>query len=172
VGIIVTGAKHSAGLLLFREVGGTIEVFLVHPGGPLWANKDGGAWSMPKGEFSDDEDPLHAALREFQEETGQTVATNEFIPLQPRRLAGGKIVHAWAAHGDVDPARLESNSFSMEWPPRSGRQQDFPEVDRAEWFPLLVARDKISKGQVGFLDELEATLMRGHTGTAGTEQSE
>jgi predicted NUDIX family NTP pyrophosphohydrolase len=164
---MVTSTRQSAGVLLFREVGGTVEVFLVHLGGPLWARKDTGAWSIPKGEFSHDEDPLHAALREFQEETGHALVADEIIPLQPRRLASGKVVHAWAARGDIDPARLESNTFSMEWPPRSGRQQDFPEVDRAEWFPLHIARGKISNGQAGFLDELESRLERGRADAAG-----
>jgi predicted NUDIX family NTP pyrophosphohydrolase len=150
-------SKRSAGLLLFRDVSGAIEVLLVHPGGPFWAKKDEGAWSIPKGEISGDEDPLRAALREFEEEVGQTV-TGDVIPLQPRRQAGGKLVHAWALRFDCDPARLRSNTFSMEWPPRSGRQQVFPEIDRAAWFPLQVARAKILKGQAGFLDELEGTL--------------
>jgi predicted NUDIX family NTP pyrophosphohydrolase len=164
---MVTTTRHSAGVLLFREIGGAVEVFLVHLGGPFWARKDRGAWSIPKGEFSNDEDPLHAALREFQEETGHAVTADEIIPLRPRRLKSGKVVHAWAARGDVDPARLESNTFSMEWPPRSGRQQDFPEVDRAEWFPLHIARDKISNGQAGFLNELESRLTRGRPDAAG-----
>jgi len=150
-------SKKSAGLLLFRDVSGTVEVLLVHPGGPFWAKKDEGAWSIPKGEFSDDEDPFHAALREFEEEMGGAV-TGDFVALQPRRQAGGKIVHTWAVKSDFDPARLRSNTFSMEWPPCSGRQQVFPEIDRAAWFPLDAARAKISKGQVGFLDELESEL--------------
>jgi len=150
--------KQSAGLLLFRGAPGAIEVLLVHPGGPFWANKDEGAWSIPKGEFSDDEVPLQAALREFKEETGETVA-GAFIALRPQRQAGGKIVHAWAVEADFDPARLRSSPVSIEWPPRSGRRRTFPEVDRAAWFPLDVAHKKILKGQVGFLEELEARLL-------------
>ena len=150
-------SKKSAGLLLFRDVSGTVEVLLVHPGGPFWAKKDEAAWSIPKGEFSDDEDPFHAARREFEEEMAEAV-TGDFVALQPRRQAGGKVVHAWAVKSDFDPARLRSNTFSIEWPPRSGRQQVFPEIDRAAWFPLDAARAKISKGQVAFLDELERKL--------------
>jgi predicted NUDIX family NTP pyrophosphohydrolase len=126
-----SASKASAGLLLFRETSRNVEVLLVHPGGPFWAKKEAGAWSVPKGEF---------------------------IPLQPRRQAGGKLVYAWAVRSDFDPARLTSNTFSMEWPPRSGRQQAFPEIDRAAWFALDMARMKILKGQVGFLDELEKKL--------------
>ena len=150
-------AKKSAGLLLFRDVPRAIEVLLVHPGGPFWAGKDQAAWSIPKGEFSEDEDPLHAAVREFKEEMGEAV-TGDFIALQPLRQPGGKVVFAWAVKSDFDPAQLTSNTFSIEWPPRSGRQQDFPEIDRAAWFRLDVARGKISKGQMGFLDELERKL--------------
>jgi predicted NUDIX family NTP pyrophosphohydrolase len=149
--------RKSAGLLLFRDNGGTLEVMLVHPGGPFWAAKDNGAWSIPKGEFSDDEDPLDAARREFEEETGETV-TGDFIPLGPRRQTGGKTVHCWAVRADFDPARLKSNTFSMEWPPRSGQEQVFPEIDRAAWFPLDVARIKMLKGQRGLLEELEAKM--------------
>lgn len=149
--------RTSAGLLLFRTVAGVIEVLLVHPGGPFWARKDQGAWSIPKGEVSGDEDPFRAALREFAEEMGEA-ATGDFLALEPRRQAGGKRVHAWAVSADFDPARLRSNTFSIEWPPRSGRRQDFPEIDRAAWFPLEEARVKILEGQVGFLDELESRL--------------
>ncbi|MGH9349862.1 MAG: NUDIX domain-containing protein [Vicinamibacterales bacterium] len=149
--------RTSAGLLLFRTVAGVIEVLLVHPGGPFWARKDQGAWSIPKGEVSGDEDPFRAALREFAEEMGEA-ATGDFLALEPRRQAGGKRVHAWAVRADFDPARLRSNTFSIEWPPRSGRWQDFPEIDRAAWFPLEEARVMILEGQVGFLDELESRL--------------
>jgi predicted NUDIX family NTP pyrophosphohydrolase len=150
-------ARHSAGLLLYRRRPGGLEVFLVHPGGPFWAPKDLGAWSIPKGEFSPGEDPLAAARREFQEETGFTAA-GEFIPLTSRKQPGGKIIQAWALEGDCDPAGIHSNSFTLEWPPRSGRQQQFPEVDRAAWFSLAAAREKILPGQVGFLEELRAIL--------------
>jgi predicted NUDIX family NTP pyrophosphohydrolase len=151
--------KQSAGLLLFRTKAGSVEVFLVHPGGPFWLNKDNGTWSIPKGEFSDNEDPLFAAFREFKEETGADV-TGKFAALQPL-VQGRKIVHAWAVRSDFDPAGLRSNTFSMEWPPRSGRHQQFPEVDRAAWFGLEAARTKILKGQRGFLDELENKLTHG-----------
>lgn len=154
-----TMSKKSAGLLLFRDVSGAVEVLLVHPGGPYWTRKDQGAWSIPKGEFSEDEDPLQAAVREFKEEVGEAV-TGDFVALQPRRQAGGKMVYAWAVRSDFDPVRLRSNAFSMEWPPRSGRQQAFPEIDRAAWFSLDAARAKISKGQAGFLEELENKLER------------
>jgi len=143
----------SAGLLLFRQHGRQLEVFLVHPGGPLWRNKDLGAWSIPKGECVSGEDPLVAARRELREETGLD-ADGPFTALRPVRQAGGKIVQAWAAQADLDPSRLVSNTFTMEWPPRSGREQEFPEVDRAAWFPLDEARVRILSGQVPLLDEL------------------
>jgi predicted NUDIX family NTP pyrophosphohydrolase len=148
-------AKTSAGLLLFREVAERLEVLLVHPGGPFWAKKDDGAWSIPKGEFEGDEDPLAAARREFEEETGFAAVVGDPIPLAPLRQPSGKIVHAWALRGDVDPSALKSNTFSMEWPPKSGRQQEFPEVDRAAWFSFEVAARKILRGQAGFLSELQ-----------------
>jgi predicted NUDIX family NTP pyrophosphohydrolase len=143
---------------MFRLVDGAFQVLLVHPGGPFWSRKDLGAWSIPKGEIDPGEAPLDAARREFREETGGT-ADGHFMPLPPRRQSSGKIVHAWAVRGDFDPSRLTSVAFSMEWPPRSGRQQSFPEVDRAEWFDLPTARLKIIKGQAGFLDELEQLLV-------------
>ena len=154
--------KASAGLLLFRCVNGTPQVLLAHPGGPFWARKDDGAWMIPKGEIDVGEDPLAAAQREFTEETGG-VASGDFIPLQPRRQAGGKLVHVWAVYGDFDPSRLTSNTFTMEWPPRSGKQKAFPEVDRAAWLTFTDARRKILDSQRGFLDELEQILQqRGH----------
>jgi len=149
----------SAGLLLYRRTGVAIEVFLVHPGGPFWAKKDLGAWSIPKGEYQPDEDPLAAAKRELEEETGLTVA-GPFTPLDPVRQAGGKIVAAWAAEADCDATAIRSNTFKMQWPPNSGKWQEFPEVDRAEWFTLQAAREKILAGQSLFLDELEDRLMR------------
>ncbi len=142
---------------MYRVRKGTLEVFLVHPGGPYWTNKDLGAWSIPKGEYDPGEDPPEAASREFEEETG-LVATGKFMPLTALKQRSGKIVSAWAFQGDCDPTTINSNTFSMEWPPRSGKQQSFPEVDRGEWFPIPVAKDKINKGQVGFLDELASKL--------------
>ena len=150
-------AKKSAGLLMYRRRQGAHEFFLVHPGGPFWVKKDAGSWSIPKGEYTPGEDPLEAAKREFEEETGFK-AIGEFIPLTPRKQPSGKIITAWAFEGDCDASAIKSNFFSMEWPPRSGRQQEFPEVDRADWFSLPVAKEKIIKGQVGFLDELNQIL--------------
>lgn len=129
----------------------------MHPGGPFWRNKDEGAWSIPKGEFEAGEDPLAAARREVREETGLAL-DGAFLALGSRRQPSGKIVHVWALEGDFDPAELVSNSFTLEWPPGSGRLQEFPEVDRAQWFDLARARAMIHKGQVGFLDELERRL--------------
>lgn len=139
---------------MYRRRGGALEVFLVHPGGPFWAKKDAGAWSIPKGEIDPSEEPLAAARREFAEETGFT-AEGAFLPLASITQAAGKVVQAWAFEGDADPAALQSNSFSIEWPPRSGQQKSFPEVDRAAWFPLDLARQKINPAQVALLDELE-----------------
>ena len=147
--------RESAGILLFRRTPHGLEVLLVHPGGPLWAKKDEGAWSIPKGEIEAGEDPLAAARREFEEELGSPVS-GEFIRLTPVPLASGKTVHAWAVEGDFDPARVTGGSFTMEWPPRSGRQQQFPEVDRAEWFTLDQAKRKINKGQLPLLDQLNS----------------
>ena len=149
--------RTSAGVLLYRRRGGGVEVFLVHPGGPFWARKDQAAWSIPKGELDPDEDALDAARREFQEETG-LVAEGDFQALAPLRQPGGKVVHAFALEGDADPEAVRSNPFEMEWPPRSGKLQAFPEVDRAAWLALDLAREKIHKGQVGLLDQLEAIL--------------
>ncbi len=146
--------KRSAGLLLYRATTRGIEVFLVHPGGPFWAKKDDGAWTIPKGEIEANEEPLQAAIREFAEETGTTLA-GDFRPLPPIRQAGGKTVLAWTIAGEIDPAAIRSNEFAMEWPPRSGKRQSFPEVDRAAWFALDVARRKINRGQIALLDALE-----------------
>jgi len=143
----------SAGLIMYRFRDAQLEVFLVHPGGPFWAKKDDGAWSIPKGEYSEDEEPFSVAKREFTEETGHEAA-GEFIPLKPIKQPSGKIVSAWAVEGDCDAARIKSNSFTMEWPPRSGKQAEFPEVDRADWFAIKMAKQKILKGQRGFLEEL------------------
>jgi predicted NUDIX family NTP pyrophosphohydrolase len=151
-------AKQSAGLLLYRVRQAAPEVFLVHPGGPFWVKKDTGAWSIPKGEAEPDEDLLARARREFTEETGFAV-DGEFRPLAPVRQSGGKIVHAWAVEGDCDAAAIKSNTFDLEWPPRSGRVQAFPEVDRAQWFALAAAREKINRAQLGLIDELERLLL-------------
>jgi predicted NUDIX family NTP pyrophosphohydrolase len=145
--------KRSAGLLLYRETAGVLEVLLVHPGGPFWARRDAGAWSIPKGEFDSSEAPLDAARREFEEETGVRVA-GDFVPLAPVRQRSGKLIHAWALRADFDPAQLRSNTFSIEWPPRSGQSQQFPEVDRAQWFTLDEATRKIQKGQLPLLAQL------------------
>ena len=146
-------AKTSAGLLMFRLRNGEPEVLLVHPGGPFWAKKDEEAWSIPKGELAVGEAPLIAARREFEEETGCR-AQGPFIPLTPITQRGGKIVQAWAVEGDCDPAQLRSNLVSLEWPPKSGKRQQFPEVDRVEWFSVPVALRKINPAQRGFVSEL------------------
>ena len=149
--------KLSAGLLLYRRRGRQIEVFLVHPGGPFWAKKDLGAWSIPKGEVPAGQDPLTQAKLELAEETGCT-ATGDFRALEPIRQAGGKTVQAWAVAGDCDADHITSNTFTMEWPPKSGRTAEFPEVDRAAWFDLPTARQKINPAQAAFLDEIERML--------------
>ena len=153
-------AKKSAGLLMYRRRQSGLEVFLVHPGGPFWARRDEGAWSIPKGEYASGEDPLDTARREFQEETGFE-GEGDFIPLTPRKQPSGKVISAWALEGDCDASLIKSNTFSMEWPPRSGRQQEFPEVDRAGWFTVPAAKEKILKGQVPFLNELNEILKEG-----------
>jgi len=153
-------AKKSAGLLVYRKDGDSVEVFLVHPGGPFWAKKDDGAWSIPKGEFADGEEALEAAKREFQEETGFTVQ-GRFEALEPVKQAGGKIVYAWAIEGDFDSSAIRSNNFSMEWPPGSKKIREFPEVDRGGWFALATAaRQKILTGQSPLLDELLSKLKK------------
>jgi predicted NUDIX family NTP pyrophosphohydrolase len=145
--------KQSAGILLFRGSKTEFEVFLVHPGGPFWARKVAGAWSIPKGEYLDGEDAFAAAKREFEEETGVAI-TGDFIALGEVKQAGGKIVTAWAVEHDLDPAMLKSNTFRQEWPPRSGKIQEFPEVDSGAWFSLTEARGKIIKAQGEFLSRL------------------
>jgi predicted NUDIX family NTP pyrophosphohydrolase len=150
-------AKESAGILLYRQRDGATEVFLVHPGGQFWKKKDAGAWSIAKGEANAGEERLAAAIREFAEETGTTLA-GDFRALPPVKQAGGKWVHAWAIAGDLDPAMLVSNEFEMEWPPRSGKRVRFPEVDRGAWFALDEARNHINKGQAALLDALAALL--------------
>ena len=156
-------AKPSAGLLVYREVSGAVEVLLVHPGGPLWARKDDGAWSIPKGELDEGEEPLAAARREFAEETGIAAdgpAFGDFVALDAVRQPGGKLVHAYAVRGEADAGSVRSNTFAMEWPPKSGRQQAFAEVDRAAWFLLEEAEAKILRGQAPFLDQLREKLRR------------
>lgn len=150
--------KESAGLLLFRERDGSIEVLLVHPGGPFWARRDEGAWSIAKGEIGSAERPVDVARREFTEELGAEPPDGEWVPLGTVRQAGGKIVHAWAARGELDPSRITSLPFELEWPPRSGRTQSFPEVDRAAWFGLDEARRKILAAQQALIDRLERKL--------------
>ena len=149
--------KHSAGLLLYRFRGGALEVFLAHPGGPFWAKKDLGVWSIPKGEIDEGEEPLGAARREFEEETGFR-PEGIFRELTPVRQRSGKIVHAWAVEGDCDPTALRSNTFTLEWPPRSGRMKEIPEVDRGGWFAVDLAKEKILEGQRGLLDELRRLI--------------
>jgi predicted NUDIX family NTP pyrophosphohydrolase len=146
--------KRSAGILLYRGSDDALEVLLVHPGGPFWARKDAGAWSIPKGEYEDGEDPRACALREFEEETGTALPPGDLIDLGEIRQRGGKIVTAWAAAGDLDAAGVHSNTFTMEWPPRSGRQTEFPEIDRAGWFGVDEARVKLNAAQSEFLDRL------------------
>ena len=148
--------KRSAGILLFRRRGGEVEFLLVHPGGPFWAKKDAGAWSIPKGGIEDEEEPRACAIRELEEELGPAPALEpeQLIELGSVRQRAGKVVEAWAAEADFDPAELASNTFAMEWPPRSGREQEFPEVDRAGWFGLEQAREKVLAAQAEFLDRL------------------
>ena len=151
-------AKLSAGILLYQRKSRRFEVFLVHPGGPFWKNKDVGAWSLPKGEYQPGEDALDAARREFREETGFEAPGGEWIPLGDIRQAGGKVVTAWAAEGNCVAEEIRSNMFEMEWPPKSGRKQEFPEVDRAGWFSLVEAKTRIVAGQAAFLDRLVERL--------------
>jgi predicted NUDIX family NTP pyrophosphohydrolase len=152
--------KRSAALVVYRQFPDGLQVFLVHPGGPFWAKKDLGAWSIPKGEFDQGEDSLAAAKREFFEEVGQRVEGN-FLPLTPVKQRGGKIVHAWAVEGAVDESAVTSNEFEMEWPPRSGITARFPEVDRGQWFPVEEAKRRILPAQAPILDELVAKLGAG-----------
>ena len=148
--------KKSAGILLYRFTNQVLEVFLVHPGGPFWAKKDLGAWSIPKGEFSEDEDPLEAAIREFHEETG-TEISGHFIPLTPVKQ-NDKIIFAFALEQDFDHSKIKSNAFTLEWPPNSGRQREFPEIDKAEWFDFNTGKEKINQHQAVILDEIAERL--------------
>lgn len=145
-------AKTSAGIAMYRRAGTAIEIFLVHMGGPFWAKKDEGAWSFPKGEYGEAEDPLTVARREFHEETGFEI-DGKFVELEPIKQSG-KVIRLWAVEGDCDAAGIRSNTFSLEWPRGSGRRQEFPEVDRAGWFSPSEARQKLTQGQRGFVDEL------------------
>jgi predicted NUDIX family NTP pyrophosphohydrolase len=150
--------KLSAGLLLFKCETSQLRVFLVHPGGPFWKSKDDGAWSIPKGEYGAGEEPLAVAKREYEEELGSAPPAGDYLSLGDVRQAGGKIVSAWAVEGDFDPAQLRSNSFEIEWPPKSGKRSSFPEVDRGQWFTLAEASTKILSGQRPFLERLQGLL--------------
>lgn len=152
-------AKSSAAILPYRFSDGRLEVFLVHPGGPFWAKKDLGAWSLAKGEFEPPEDPLDAARREFAEETGFEV-TGRLIPLTPRKQRSGKTVYAWATEAGFDAAAIRSNTFQLEWPPKSGRQREFREIDKAAWFDTVEARRRLLPGHVAFVDELVTLVGR------------
>jgi predicted NUDIX family NTP pyrophosphohydrolase len=152
-------AKQSAGILLYRFKNKQLQVFLVHPGGPFFKNKDDGSWSIPKGEFLDDEEALTAAKREFEEETGQPI-DGKFIPLEPIIQRSGKKVFAWAVEGDIDHETIFSNTFEIEWPPRSGKKQAFPEVDRAGWFDIETAKVKIIPAQVALIDNLTQLYLK------------
>lgn len=148
-------ARTSAGILLYRLTPGTgCEVLLGHMGGPFWARKDDGAWSIPKGEHGPEKEPLEVARREFEEELGSPVPATDLLPLGRLRVTSGKLLTVWAAEGDLDAAASTSNTFTIEWPPRSGRLQEFPEIDRSAWFPVAEARAKLVRGQVPFLDRL------------------
>ena len=150
-------AKQSAGVLLYRFMNEQLQVFLVHPGGPFFRNKDEGSWSIPKGEFLDDEGPLDAAKREFMEETGQNI-DGTFIELVPIQQKSGKTVYAWAIEGNIDHETIVSNLFEIEWPPRSGKKQSFPEIDKAAWFDVETAKIKINAAQVGLIEDLNQKL--------------
>jgi predicted NUDIX family NTP pyrophosphohydrolase len=150
--------RKSAGILLYRIHNKIPEVLLVHPGGPIWKNKDMGAWSIPKGEYNEDEAPLDAALRELREETGVQIKQSKCVPLTPIKQKSGKQVLAWAMKGDLDADHIKSNLFEFEWPPKSGKKQLFPEVDKAGWFTFPEAKEKINPAQVALLNELDAML--------------
>lgn len=148
-------SKLSAGIIAYRIINGEVEVLLVHPGGPFFKNKDAGAWSIPKGEYVEGEDALMAAKREFEEETGNVLPDNKIIQLSAVKIKSGKVISAWAIEANFDTSSIHSNLFEIEWPPRSGKKQSFPEIDRAEWFTLKEAKYKINSGQSNFLDQLE-----------------
>ena len=152
--------RKSAGILLYRIQSKIPEVLLVHPGGPIWKNKELGAWSIPKGEYNEDEAPLEAALRELHEETGVQIKQSKCVPLTPIKQKSGKQVLAWAMKGDLDADHIKSNLFEFEWPPKSGKKQLFPEVDKACWFTFPEAKEKINPAQVALLNELD-TMLKG-----------
>lgn len=145
--------RKSAGILLYRKINNYVEVFLIHPGGPFWKGKEAGAWSIPKGEYTDEEKPLDAAQREFEEETGQKVS-GDFMALKPIQQKGGKLVYAWAVEGDIDASNIISNTFKKEWPYKSGKWHTYPEVDKAAWFSIEEAKEKMNAAQVALLDDL------------------
>ena len=149
--------QKSAGVLLYRTSKKYLEIFLVHPGGPFWKNKDVGAWSIPKGEFDDKEEPLDAAIREMNEETGITLK-GDFIELTPVKQKSGKLVYAFAKEHDVDPSQIKSNEFEIEWPPKSGKKKLFPEIDKAQWFDIKTAKEKIISAQSSLIEELAIKL--------------
>ncbi|HMJ46960.1 MAG TPA: NUDIX domain-containing protein [Ferruginibacter sp.] len=149
--------KKSAGILFYRLDNKRLEVFLVHPGGPFWKNKDNGTWSIPKGEFAENELPLDAAIREVKEETGIS-CSGTFIELNHIKQKGGKIIYAWALEKEIDPVEITSNTFEIEWPPRTGQFKSFPEVDKGDWFKIKEAKEKINSAQTGFIDELAQKL--------------
>lgn len=151
-------AKHSAGILLYRQTDSGYEVLLVHPGGPFWAKKDAGVWSIPKGEFDQSEEPLAAANRELSEELGHHMPKGELVPLGEAKQPSGKIVHIWALEADLDASKIKSNTTMIDWPPRSGKKMEIPEVDRAGWFGLPEAQVKLSSGQLPFIDRLAEYL--------------
>jgi len=151
-------SARSAGIVLYRRAGDGLEVLLVHPGGPVWTRRDAGVWSIPKGEYGDDEEPLAAARREFAEELGAPAPEGEALALGEIRQKSGKRVLAWALAGEMDAGAIQSNTFTMQWPPRSGRMQEFPEVDRAQWFDLAEAREKLNPAQVPLLERLARSL--------------
>ena len=151
--------KQSAGILLFKKVGAEIQVLLAHPGGPFWKNKDLGAWSIPKGEFTVEEKPFDAAIREFEEETGIKLKGN-FIELQPVKIKSGKTIYAWALEKDIEASQIKSNTFEMEWPPKSGRFINVPEIDKVEWFTIDIAMEKINAGQSDLILQLVATIAK------------
>lgn len=147
----------SAGILAYRKKGKDYEVFLVHPGGPYWENKEINAWSIPKGEFDEDEDPFFAAKREFKEETSFDIS-GKFTELKPVKQPGRKVVYTWAIEAELNASKIKSNTFELEWPPKSGKMKEFPEVDKAAWYPFKLAKEKILKGQIPILEQLERKL--------------